>query len=152
MKIKIFIAVFRSFILSFFAYANESIVVIMNSNSKVEKVDRKELQSFYSGENNRFSNKVAVKLSKRSDDAIRDSFYKAIGYSENQAAGNIAKLQATGRGDKIVTQKPIADVKAGIEFITINADGGVVQLTKSEYNSLSAEDKKMVKVVFEQGE
>ena len=148
MKIKL-MTILCSFFLSLFAYAEESVVVIMNSNSKVEKVDRKELQSFYSGESNRFANKIAVKLSKRSDDAVRDSFYKMIGYSENQAAGNIAKLQATGRGDKIVTQKPLSDVKAAIEFVTINADGGIAHMTKSEYNALSPEDKKTVKIVFE---
>jgi hypothetical protein len=130
------------------SYAEE-ILVIMNSGSKVNSVDKKELQEFYSGESNRFDNRVAVKLSKRSDDVVRKEFYDSIDYSENQAAGNLARLQATGRSDKIVVQKPIPSSKAAIEFITINADGGISQISKSEYNSLSAADKKVVKIVYE---
>jgi len=129
------------------AWAESDIVIVVNQNNKVEKLSKKDLQDFYLGEADKYS-ETGVKAKLCMNVSAKDDFYKKIEVSENQAAANKAKLLAIGKNDKVITPKPVNTAAEVVEYLSRNIDGGTCFLHKAEFDKLSDADKKAMKVVF----
>ncbi len=145
--------VFAAFLLSSFmggsAFAKEDVVIFVNSKNKITQVSKKELQDFYLGEANKYmETSVKAKLCMNIDS--KTQFFQKIDLTENQAESNKAKLLAVGKDGKVIRPKDVDSTSKVIEFILRNPDGGVCFLSKQEFEKLTLEDKKNIKVVFGQ--
>lgn len=128
------------------AWAEGDVVIVVNKDNKVEKLSTKDLQDFYLGEADKYSEtKVRAKLCMNT--TAKEGFFKKIDLSENQAEANKAKLIATGKSDTVIKPKPVSTSADVVEYISRNADGGLCFLPKADYDKLSDADKKLMKVV-----
>ena len=146
MKIRSFLIATTLGLFALNAWAESDIVIVVNQNNKVQKLSKKELQDFYSGELDKFETKVKAKLCMNV--TAKDEFYKKIELSENQAAANKAKLLAIGKADKVITPKSINTTADVVEYINRNVDGGICFIPKADFAKLKDDEKKAMKIVY----